>query len=482
MFLILIYLVSFSTCKIILYTENIYISNIRLFNGLIYNFSINLELKGKEIPKNITINNIFKIYPESSNLKEEYKFYFSCNFKGINEKKNSYIECILKGNISSKIKEPFYFQEEHFKKSFTYYSKNESLNFTIELLNETFLFAMIDNFRAKGNLFKNKFSFKISNIVIPIAMSLDDWYTYPTIVSITSIIENSYRRTKFDFYIMHPLEFKEENKKKLKSLEKKYKKCSINLINMRNKFKTAKLTGYITTPAYYRLALSSLLPNIEKIIYLDGDIISFIDLKEMYDFDMEGFYYKGFLDTLQDSFNPDNEIYICSGVLLINLEEIRKDDIENTIYKFMKDNKERLLQEPYHDQPIINAVCYRKIGILPPEFGVFNFQNLSLLYYATSNYRYKFKYTKEQLKHAYYNPKILHYNKIKPWKRTINNTHLKIWWDYAKKSGFYDEMNQKYTAYYMEINKKNDQKIENINFIERFVNSSKNFFFKIFNF
>ena len=115
---------------------------------------------------------------------------------------------------------------------------------------------------------------------IPIAMALDDGYTYPTIVAMTSILENASKETKYDFYIMHPGEFSEENKGKLKSLSKKYRnKCSVNLINMENKYKNANDKGHITTPTYYRLSLSELLPDLDKIIWLDGDTITYTDLK-----------------------------------------------------------------------------------------------------------------------------------------------------------------------------------------------------------
>ena len=36
---------------------------------------------------------------------------------------------------------------------------------------------------------------------------------------------------------MHSGDFSKKNKKKLKTLEKKYKQCSINLINMKDMFK-----------------------------------------------------------------------------------------------------------------------------------------------------------------------------------------------------------------------------------------------------
>ena len=63
-------------------------------------------------------------------------------------------------------------------------------------------------------------------------------------------------------------------------MQKKYIRCSVNLFDMKNKFKSEKLYRHITTPAYYRLYLPNLLSNIEKIIYLDGDTLTFDDLKK----------------------------------------------------------------------------------------------------------------------------------------------------------------------------------------------------------
>lgn len=238
-------------------------------------------------------------------------------------------------------------------------------------------------------------------------------------------MENSYKKTKYDYYVMIPPYFSNQNKRKIKNLEKKYNRCSIKFINMTDnfKFKNASITQRITIPSYYRLILSDLLPNIHKILYLDGDILSFDDLKEMYIIDMNGLYYRGFLDIVDDPFNPNSDIHICAGVLLINLEELRKDDMINKMYIFMVKHNNELI---YQDQSIINAVGYPKLGLLPPKFGVFNYPNLKTFYQKTSTYKYKYKYSKNELKDAYYNPKILHFNRIKPWKKR-NNHLLKLW-------------------------------------------------------
>ena len=423
-----------------LYIENIYLSNIKFNENFINDFIINLDLQGKNIPKNIISYNVFKIILESENIKEkEKKVIFECNFFGPTNFCNSYLQCLLKSKLESNLKGPFYFREGHFERSFTFKYEKLLYHFSFEILKPTYCFGIIRSFLKSKNLFNMKFDFKNSKTIIPIAMALDDRYTYGTIVAITSIMENSYSYTKYIFYIMHPSEFSIENKRKIQSLEKKYNRCSLKFIDMKELYKTAKTVRYLTTPAYYRLSLSDLLPNINKILYLDGDTLTFSDLKEMYIIDMENYYYKGFLETNIDAFNPKHTLYICSGVLLINLEELRKDDMVNKMNKFMKDNEEKLKKIPFHDQAIINAVCYNKNGILPAKIGIFNYANIKKLKKFYKKYRYKYKYSFNELKLAHFNPLILHFPGIKPWNKRFTR-QCNLWWIYAKKTDFYQEI------------------------------------------
>ena len=401
---------------------------------------LNKMLREIDILNNLFLKDFLVIQIDSENLE---KIRFECDFFGPTSIMNSYINCNLKESFSSYLKGPFYFRKEHFEKSFYVTYKGENLYFTLKVLDHIFYSSMLKS--IKRTLITNIFNYKTSysNITIPIAFSLDNGFIYQVIVSITSILENAFKTTKYDFYIMHPSNFNEENKIKLKNFEKKYERCSINFIDMKDRFVNAKLKGRVTLPAYYRLALAELLPNINKIIYLDGDTLIFIDLKEMYDIDMDNYYYKGFLDYLRDTFIPKNTLYICSGVLLINLEELRKDDIVNITYKFMEENKNRLMKEKYHDQPIINAICYKKNGILPAKYGMFNFETFKILFKYTKHYRYKYKYSRKELVQALRNPRILHYNKKKPWKIRYKYK-MELWWNYARKSGYYDEMCNRY--------------------------------------
>ena len=300
--------------------------------------------------------------------------------------------------------------------------------------------------RYKKNSFDLPVLKNVVNKGIPIAMALDDNYVYPTIVAITSAMENKNAATEYSFYLMHPNEFKDESKKKIKSLEKTYDKCHIHLINMGDQFKNANDKGHITTPAYYRLALSEILVNIDKIIWLDGDTLTLQDLNQMYDMDMEGLYYRGYLDCTvygAADFGVDTDHYICSGVMLVNLRDLRKDDMVKKFNDFIKENNSRLIQ---HDQTVINVVCADRIGILPPKFGMFNdFATKELCKRYSDMLIAKNKYTYEDMINALSNLCILHCIG-KPWK----NPDAKLgdlWWYYARKTNFYHEIRETYPIF-----------------------------------
>ena len=100
-----------------------------------------------------------------------------------------------------------------------------------------------------------------------------------------------------------------------------------------------------------------------------------------------------------------------------------------------------------HEQTIINGICYEKIGILPAKFGIFNYDNLNVLYNQTNIYykNKKYRYSKNELMNAYFHPVILH-TIIKPW-LSKNNYANKIWLKYAKKTNYYHEICNKYKIY-----------------------------------
>ena len=285
---------------------------------------------------------------------------------------------------------------------------------------------------------------KLLNQKVAIAYGLNNQYTYPTIVSMTSILENSYSHTYYIFYLLvDKSTFKEENKKKLMNLEDKYERCEVYILEIsRESIKNANTKRY-PLAAYYRLPLSDLIPDLNRIIYLDGDTIIYTDLSEMYNLEMGNNVMLGFVDNSYqkaEEFGIRTYKYIVSGVLLINLKTIRRENISSKFFEFIDKYQDKLTQE---DQTVINIVLHGRIDFLPPKYGIWNFNNKDAVIYH-NNYENKNlgikAYDEKEILNAWNLPSILHFVRAKPWKPRTKFTHNQFhddWWEYAKLTDVY---------------------------------------------
>ena len=282
---------------------------------------------------------------------------------------------------------------------------------------------------------------------IPVAFSSDNNYVYPTIVAITSMMETSSKMTNYKVYILVSGDMTQDNKQKLLSLGKYYKNCDINLIDMEDSFSENEKSSW-GTAMYYRLKLSSLLPDKDKCIYLDGDTIIDKDLYELYSINMDDYYVAGVADDrrLYTDYAsvigiPDMEKYVCSGVLLWNSKNIRRDGLEIKFKDFIdiKVNKEKVSACP--DQDAINVVCYDAMKDLPFKYGVMMHMGIDIPY--EENKAAQKCYSKEDWEEGIKEPVIIHYSGTKPWKGNSGKFQDK-WISYAKKTPYYNEISAKY--------------------------------------
>lgn len=210
---------------------------------------------------------------------------------------------------------------------------------------------------------------------VAIAYALNNQYFYPTLVSITSILENSKNSTlNYIFLLTGKNNLTNYYKNKFKDLEKKYKNCKINFVEIDDKiFYHANTKRYPIT-AYYRLLLAELILEFNRILYLDSDTLIFNDLTELINLDMEdniamGWVDNGFKNAIL--FNLTTYKYITSGVILFDLKQMREKNITKQFLDFIDKNSKYLNQE---DQTVINIVLHNKIGFLPPKYGVWAFR------------------------------------------------------------------------------------------------------------
>ena len=135
--------------------------------------------------------------------------------------------------------------------------------------------------------------------------------------------------------------------------------------------------------------------------------------------------------------------YITAGVLLINLNSMRKENITYKFMEFIQKNRNLLIQE---DQTVINIVLHERIGILPPKYGLWSYSNIEdlLLHNHFQNYFKDLKcYNDDDLINAWRFPGIIHYVVNKPYlfnNYQLNETYIKFWLYYAKKTGEFDNI------------------------------------------
>ena len=188
---------------------------------------------------------------------------------------------------------------------------------------------------------------------------------------------------------------------------------------MGDQFKGATSGKYISTAAYYRIALPSLLPDVDKIIYTDSDVINFKDLSEMYNIELKNniYYcgpldYIGHLDELR-RLGVFSDKYINTRILLINLKALRNNSIEQKLREFVSSH---FLN--HHEQTAINAVCYNNMQVLSYKYASFMFDTYEKLLGFNNQQNEKYRYNVVELNESFYNPTFLHFpGYIKPWER-----------------------------------------------------------------
>ena len=282
---------------------------------------------------------------------------------------------------------------------------------------------------------------------IHLALNIDDNYIYPSLVFLTSLLDN---RANSTFYFIHILgndKLSMNSKKKIDNLINKFGNNSIklNYYNLEGTFKNAT-TGYLTVSTYYKILLPSLLPKVDKIIFIDGDIINLEDLSEMYSIELkENIYFIGIADFI-DHLNQLREIglssdkYINSGVLIMNLKALRKNSIEKKIVEFVSTHRLK-----FRDQTAINCICYKNIQTMSYKYNLFAFPNMDKLIKLNSQQARKYRIGLSELIQSFNEPTLYHYVDLdKPWLKKTWKFNRVYWWYYAKMSGYYKEILDNY--------------------------------------
>lgn len=196
-----------------------------------------------------------------------------------------------------------------------------------------------------------------------------------------SILEHT--DSRICFHILHDETLSIDNKYKLEKVA--YNGSSIVEFHKidENDFSVVNnQMSRFTIGAMFRCSLPELLPDLNRIIYLDADLFVNRDIKELWDVDVREYCLAGVVDEGVAVHNyprilnryPEikKESYFNSGVLYMNLKKLREfGNLKKLVVDFLIDNPEADLP----DQDALNVLFHDKVLYLDGSWNQFVFMH-----------------------------------------------------------------------------------------------------------
>ena len=191
---------------------------------------------------------------------------------------------------------------------------------------------------------------------IAVCFGCDNRYVQHMAATLSSILKHKNDDEYINFYIIDG-GITKQNKKKLEFFPNNYD-CKIEYIKPDvDKLKNCNTFkgDYISLAAYYRLLIPELIPNEDRVLYLDCDTIVRKSLSKIYNMDFGKYLILGVIDVSAREHSKRLKLkkYINSGVMLFNALEMRRQNSDIQIVDWINKNNEKI---ECHDQDIINAV------------------------------------------------------------------------------------------------------------------------------
>lgn len=187
----------------------------------------------------------------------------------------------------------------------------------------------------------------------------------------------------------------------------------------------------LTKAAYYRILLPEILDEtIERVLYLDCDMIVVGSVKELFDLELDGYALAATLDCMpynsthrkQLQFEVDERSF-CSGIMMINLAYWKEHNAVNRLLEYSKREKSPIY---LHDQDSLNYVFKKQWYLLPPKW------NKPALSFFPDVRNQQYFDTYEYV----YEPVVIHFSSsMKPWFK-MSFPYSDLYVKYLRMSGF----------------------------------------------
>lgn len=244
----------------------------------------------------------------------------------------------------------------------------------------------------------------------------DNSYTMPCGVMLCSLFENN-KAEDICIHVITSDIYTQDNKNLLIDIANKYGQAMLfhtiddrvlSNIPLGQDFQVK-----IPIVTLYRIFIADLISSdIDKVLYLDSDIIVSGSLTSLYKTNVDKYAVGAVIDTYNNNILVYNNLryppsvgYFNAGVLLINLSYWRDKDVNNRCMEFANNNPERL---KFLDQDILNYVLRDEKLWLPIRYNV-----QTHFLYKEPNISWEYE---DELQEATSKPVVLHFTgSHKPW-------------------------------------------------------------------
>ncbi len=202
----------------------------------------------------------------------------------------------------------------------------------------------------------------------------------------------------------------EKNKAGLRAIVEKFAQEIDFLTLDASLFKDVYLRGHILSLATYARVLIPYIIDINKVLYLDSDMLIKSDISQLYDSNIEDWHLMAVREPMMDRSRnralgmSETAPYFNSGMLLINCIKWREDKIPDKVLEFARSEHERMF---FHDQDALNVILQNKWKLLHPKWN-----QLANMY--DFNSFIQTDYSESEFEECLNNPCIIHFTWIKP--------------------------------------------------------------------
>ena len=274
---------------------------------------------------------------------------------------------------------------------------------------------------------KKSVSGKRMNIMITTDCNYAKYYE----VMLVSLFENN--KISMRIFLLYGQSMTDNCIMELRKLVERYGNEFVAIRMNDEKFSSFPVRNW-SVEAYYRLVGFDIVPcDVDRILYLDGDIIINQSIIDFYNTPFEGNYYVACEDLAiskgknKQEYNnlgfSSDHLYINGGVELINVKKMKEEYNVADIFWYLNQHGDSIL---YADQTTVNYLFAGKIKYAD-----------GLKYNCQAS---GYHYTEE--KKILGNAHIIHFTSLRPW----NNSYQKhyssaisgeVWWQYARKIDYW---------------------------------------------